>query len=174
MSGGLRTHIQLGVGARVTLMSLMAWSTLLMDAWLVSCLHFRLKNKPWKDTNTNLNVLIQFDNSRVGHKCCSAHRHVLPGGLSTPIDAAQVQVQLTTYSKVTAKRTQFPLALAWAITIHKVQGKTEDQLVVSCDGSFHAGQFYTAISRTKTLDGLFFVGEVDDKKIKSTKNRKQK
>jgi hypothetical protein len=55
---------------------------------------------------------------------------------------------------------------AWGVTIHKEQGKTEDKLVLSCKGSFDAGQFYTAISRTKDLDGLFLLDEVNSAKIK--------
>ena len=69
-------------------------------------------------------------------------------------------------NKVTSKRTQFPLVHAWGVTIHKEQGKTEDKLVLSCKESFNAGQFYTAISRTKDLDGLFLLDEVTSAKIK--------
>ena len=62
--------------------------------------------------------------------------------------------------------TQFPLVHAWGVTIHKEQGKTEDKLVLSCKGSFNAGQFYTAISRTKDPDELFLLDEVTSAKIK--------
>ncbi|WAR02670.1 PIF1-like protein, partial [Mya arenaria] len=82
------------------------------------------------------------------------------------IDTTNFREMSGKYSKVTAKRVQFPLTLAWGLTIHKEQGKTEDRLVVACEGSFHPGQFYTAISRTKDISGLFFLGNVSENKIK--------
>jgi ATP-dependent DNA helicase PIF1 len=50
---------------------------------------------------------------------------------------------------------QLPLAPAWAITIHKVQGQTLSRLVVDLDqGAFAAGQTYVAISRCRSMEGL--------------------
>lgn len=47
-----------------------------------------------------------------------------------------------------------PLALAWATTIHKVQGKTLNSVVVHGDGMFEAGQAYVAVSRARSLRSL--------------------
>ena len=57
---------------------------------------------------------------------------------------------------VVAEFTQFPLRLAWAVTIHKSQGKSYDRAIVDLgERSFAPGQTYVALSRITALDGLF-------------------
>lgn len=51
--------------------------------------------------------------------------------------------------------TQYPIILAWAITIHKSQGKTFEKIIIDLEkGTFAPGQFYVAISRCTTIDGV--------------------
>jgi ATP-dependent exoDNAse (exonuclease V) alpha subunit len=57
---------------------------------------------------------------------------------------------------VVATFEQFPVRLAWAVTIHKSQGKTlESALIDLGNGAFADGQTYVAFSRIKTLDGVY-------------------
>jgi len=110
-------------------------------------------------------VLVVFDSKNIGKDARKKSRLQLPLNV-TPIEQIETRFSLFKKSKSPEiSRKQFPLRLCYACTIHKIQGQTLDQIVVSFQGRFSGGQCYVALSRTKTLAGLFLL-DFDAGKIK--------
>lgn len=61
---------------------------------------------------------------------------------------------------------QYPLKLAWAITIHKSQGLTFENAVIDAQAAFAHGQVYVALSRCKTLEGLVLSSRIQTQSVK--------
>ena len=62
---------------------------------------------------------------------------------------------------------QIPLRLAWAVTVHKSQGLTFDNVIIDADKAFASGQVYVALSRCRTLEGIILKSKISSRIIKS-------
>lgn len=65
--------------------------------------------------------------------------------------------------------TQYPLKLAWAVTIHKAQGLTFEKAIIDAEASFAHGQVYVALSRCKSLEGLVLKTPIAAQSVKHDK-----
>ena len=69
--------------------------------------------------------------------------------------------------KVVGTFTQFPLRLAWAITVHKSQGLTFEKVIADIGDSFASGQVYVALSRCTSMNGLVLLSPITPRTVKT-------
>ncbi|TLX77731.1 helicase [Labilibacter sediminis] len=67
---------------------------------------------------------------------------------------------------IVGKFEQYPLKLAWAITVHKSQGLTFDKAIIDVANAFAPGQIYVALSRLSSLNGLILTSPIPQEGIK--------
>lgn len=65
---------------------------------------------------------------------------------------------------------QFPIKLAWSVTVHKCQGLTFDNVIADLSGSFSPGQVYVALSRCRSIEGLVLKSKINRNVIKTDPN----
>lgn len=95
---------------------------------------------------------------------------VLPDGSQTPLKVEKetwrnIRYQLNKEKDRLEEEelgsfTQYPLRLAWAITIHKSQGLTFEKAVIDTGQAFSPGQVYVALSRCTTLEGIYLLSKI--------------
>ena len=149
-TGGLHNVLKLAIGARVMLTTNVDVSDGLVNGARGEVVHIAT-NHPSSVTH----VLVKFDNLQVGTKAkqSSPFQGTIPDAVPLVKHETVFLARGKRGSEVT--RLQFPLTLAWATTIHKVQGLTLDDIVVDMKGGrFSPGQAYVAFSRVKSLQGL--------------------
>nr|XP_055075157.1 uncharacterized protein LOC129454640 [Misgurnus anguillicaudatus] len=146
----LSMFVSLGVGARVMLKKNVDVSDGLVNGAFGTVVHVSVSQKLNDDNDNDFPsaIHIEFDDPNVG-KIQRSKQQLRFSQNATVIEAQEDQV-----TNAGGIRCQFPLKLAWACTVHKVQGLTVDKAVVSLNKIFAPGQAYVALSRVRTIDGL--------------------
>ena len=157
-TGGLSSEIKIAVGCRVMLTYNIDVSDGLVNGATGTVVHISSVQ------NSVIAILVNFDNANVGKRAMQGSQYKQNYPNAVPISRIESRFNIGRRNAVSASRRQFPLILAWATTIHKVQGLTTDKIVVSFAGRFSGGQAYVALSRVKTLAGLNIL-DFDAKKI---------
>ena len=162
-TAGMHTVLELAVGARVMLVYNVDTADGLVNGVIgnVIAVKQNANGKP-------VCVLVKFDNCDVGKKAIASSQWKSKYSDAVPIKRHEGKFEKNARKGAQITRHQFPLTLAWAVTIHKCQGLTLDEIVVSMKGAkkFGRGQAYVAFSRVKTLERLH-ITDFDAKGIKS-------
>ena len=159
---GLATLLTLKIGDRVMLLRNVDTEVGLYNGALGTVTGFLPATSPVPSA-----ILVLFDNDQIQQ--LSRNRYPALNG-SFPVERAEAKFPLRrSNSSVEATRLQFPLRVAFAMTIHKCQGQTLDSVVVSLKGYFSPGQAYVALSRCKHLSDLY-ITDFNKKSIKCNKS----
>jgi len=125
-------------------------------------------------TQTPSIIFIKFDDDKAGQNMIyNSNNQYAKEHKVVPFEPilAKIKIKPNKRSSPEIQRIQFPITLAWACTVHKVQGLTMDRIVISChlnkQRSFKYGEIYVAISRAKTLQGIYALGKIQHKHVRA-------
>ena len=135
-TAGLENELIVGVNSRVILKR-----NINVDIGLVNGALGTVRKLNYNRAKTNVNsIIIKFDN------------------LNNEVQIERITADFEYQKKVYASRTQFPLSLAWALTIHKTQGLSLDAVMIDLGPDiFEGGMAYVALSRARKLKNIFLI-----------------
>ncbi len=119
--------------------------------------------------NGKIGVVARLDNEKIVVDCggieIEVYRETWENSRYT-LNRADAKLQ----QEVIGTFTQYPLRLAWAITIHKSQGLTFDKVMIDAGAAFSSGQVYVALSRCTSLGGIVLLSKIPNSAIYSNEN----
>ena len=152
--GNLHKHIAVALGARVMLTENVWTERGLVNGSLGTVFDVAWRQGVNPSTTPPFAVLIEFD--------CYNGLSVACGARGKPVVPILQSNRDFIIGSTSCRRIQFPLTIAYAITIHKSQGVTVDKAVLSLKSKdFALGLSYVAVSRVRSLDGLLFEESFD-------------
>jgi hypothetical protein len=120
--------------------------------------------------NGKIGRITKISNKKISVICPGDHQEIVV----EPITWENIKYTLNQENKeieedIIGKFKQYPLKLAWAITIHKSQGLTFEKAIIDAKAAFAHGQIYVALSRCKTIEGMVLSSPISSRGIKMDK-----
>ena len=169
-TGGLDLEISIKEGARVMLTNNVDISDRLINGQIGTVTRILVNEVSQKPAI----VYIKFDDEDAGNLVIDKSGDMFAiENKVVPIKPILAKIKLNPgkCSSPEIEQLQFPLALAWACTVHKDQGLTLNKIVISFDlfkqRSFNYGQTYVALSCATSLQGFYVLGKLEHKHIKA-------
>ncbi|MCB9201653.1 MAG: helix-turn-helix domain-containing protein [Flavobacteriales bacterium] len=111
------------------------------------------------DTEEGIQIEVEFNDSK--------EKYILKKEVWKNIKYITDEKTNKTKEEVIGTFTQYPIRLAWSVTIHKSQGLTFDKVVIDAENAFANGQVYVALSRCRTLEGITLNSKIRIENIKT-------
>jgi hypothetical protein len=120
--------------------------------------------------NGKIGKITKISNKKISVSCPGDHQEIVV----EPIIWENIKYTLNEENKeieenIIGKFKQYPLKLAWAITIHKSQGLTFEKAIIDAKAAFAHGQIYVALSRCKTIEGMVLSSPISSRGIEMDK-----
>ena len=119
--------------------------------------------------NGKLGEIVSVDDDQISVKCPHETEEIIVSRTTWDNIKYVLDDTKTLQENTIGTFTQFPIKMAWAITIHKSQGLTFDRAIIDAASSFAHGQVYVALSRCKTFEGLVLSTPITSESVKSDK-----